>query len=462
MEMGGVLGALILAAVLGASPAAELEAAVADVSRRVVHEKRVGVRYASFYAIPAERRGEAAAALNFVLNTVSRAKVIVAIEEVPETEQRLWRIRWDRYELPRDGWEAMASEDPFWHQQLQSLVSKGKKPRTMFIDAPWLPPADVAEMRLHTGSSGALLRGDFLIARMSTTLDGGHYYRLAGIAGSEKQFFADLGIDTKVIGKLGADAGANLVYSRVTRKVRRIVRRPGQLGGAWHTYDVERSLAANDPLRNPFDFEFDAGEHIAAAPNGLHRFALFDAQGKRQDSVPDRIAKDGSDPHGVGIIAPMISCVRCHVEDGLRPFENDQARLLAGNVDLLTARPRDAQRLADFYGSDLTVALGRDREDYSSAVARSTAGLTVKESAAALAGVYAGYVDELVTLEQAAREVGATSEELVPHLQASNDPVLLMLSEGIAVQREQWNEAFAEAATRCAGRQVKSTQEEQK
>lgn len=456
------MGALIVVAVLGSSPAVELEAAVADVSRRATHAERAGVRYASFYALPAEQRGEAAAALNFVLNTVSRAKVIVAIEEVPETEQRLWRIRWDRYELPRDAWEDLASEDLFWHQQLQTLEGKSKRPRKVFIDAPWLPPADVAELRSHTESTGALLRGDFLIARMSTTLDGGHYYRLAGIADTEKQFLRDLGVDAKAIGKLGADVGANLVYSRVTHKVRRIVRRPGPLGGAWHTYDVERSLAANDPLRNPFDFEFDAGEHIAAAPNGLHRFALYDARGKRQDSVPDRIAKDASDPHGTGIIAPMLSCVRCHVEDGLRPFANDQARLLAGNVDLLTARPRDAQRLADFYGSDLTVPLRRDREDYSAAVARSTGGMTVKEAAAALAGVYAGYVDELVTLEQAARDVGASSEELVRHLRASNDPVLLMLAEGNAIQREQWNEAFAEAATRCAVQRLKSTQEKRK
>lgn len=452
------MATLVVMAVLCASPATELSDAAADIAARVPLEKRPGVRYASFYSLPVEQRGEAAAVLNFVLNTVSRAKVIVAIEVVPDTEQRLWRIDWDRYELPRDAWEALASEDPFWHQRLQSLDAESSKAREVFIDGPWLPPAGATALRAHTRSAGALLRGDFLIARMSTTLDGGHYYRLAGIPDTEQQYLRGLGIDTKAIGKLGADAGANLVFSRVTRKVRRIVRRPGPLGGAWHTYDVERSLAASDPLRNPFDFRYDAGEHIAAAPNGLHRFALYDAQGKRQDSVPDRIAKDANDPHGAGIIAPMISCVRCHVEDGLRPFANDQAKLLAGNVDLLTARPGDAARLADFYGSDLAVPLARDREDYATAVAQSAGGMMVKDAAAKLAALYAGYVDELVTQEQAAREVGVPSDLLVECLRESNDIVLLMLAEGIAVQRDQWNDAYAEAATRVARQQSTSTE----
>jgi hypothetical protein len=446
MEMGAIV--LVLAMI--GSPAEELRCAVLDVASRVPVEERHGMRYASFYSVPEEERGEAAAALNFVLNTVSRSKQIIAIEEVPDTERRLWRIRWDRYELPRDAWESLASEDPYWHQRLQLLDQKKREAREVFVDGMWLPPDDVAALRTHTGSAGAILRGDFLIARMSTTLNGGHYYRLADIAETEQEFFRDLGIDAKTIGKLGADAGANLVYSRVTHQVRRVVRRPGPLGGAWHTYDVERSLAENDPLRNPFDFRYDAGEHIAAAPNGLHRFALYDAKGKRQDSVPDTIAKDTSDPHGAGIVVPMLSCVRCHVEDGLRPFTNDQAKLLSGDVDLLAPRPRDAERLADFYGSDLATPLQRDREDYAAAVAKATGGLSVKDAAAALAKQYSAYTDDLVTTEKAAREVGVTSEELVSCLRESNDAVLLMLSEGIAVQREQWAASFAEAASLAA------------
>lgn len=441
---------LLVCALLGVGPADELLAALTDLQTWVPSHERQGVRYASFYALPTERRAEGAAVLSFVLNTVSQARVIVDLEEAPGTEQRLWRVRWERYGHAVDDWERIAGEDPYWHQRLPLQSAQRRVAKDVFIDGAWLPVDVVAAMRAETGSAGAVLRGDFLIARMSTTLDGGHYYRLTGVPNSELRFFKDLGVDVQAIGKLGADAGANLIYSRVTHKVRRIVRRPGPLGGAWHTYDVERSTAERDPLRNPFEFTFDAGEHIAAAPNGLHRFALYDAQGKRQDSVPDRIAKDTSDPHGAGVIAPMLSCVRCHVEDGLRPFANDQQRLLNGNVDLLTARPREAERLADFYGGDLNRWLQRDREDYAGAVSRAAQGMAVRDVATALGRIYAEYVDDLVTTEQAARELGVAPSVMIEAVKASHDPALLALIDGISIQREQWTTAFAEAAVLTA------------
>jgi hypothetical protein len=167
--------------------------------------------------------------------------------------------------------------------------------------------------------------------------------------------------------------------------------------------------------------------------------------------VPDQIAKDTSDTHGAGIVEPMISCVRCHVEDGLRPFTNDQARLLSGNIDLMTAKQRDAQRLADFYGADLERWLKRDREDYAEAVARATGGMTVKSVANGLERRYAAYLDDLVTPAQAARELGVDVAQLRNVLQRSHDPVLLALVEGMAVQREQWTAVFAEAAIRADG-----------
>jgi hypothetical protein len=436
---------LLACALLTIGPADELRAALDDLATLPVHE-RSGARYASFYAQPEERRGEAAAVLSFVLNTVSQSAIIVDLEEVAGAQKRLWRVRWDRYGHSRDDWERLASEDPYWHQRLTVKQGKQRGAKDVFIDGPWLPADLAAQLRTESGSAGAVLRGDFLIARISTTLDGGHYYRLARIAETEGAFLRELGIDAKAIGKLSADAGANLIYSRVTHQVRRIVRRPGPLGGAWHTYDVESSTAERDPLRNPFAFQFDAGEHIAAGPNGLHRFALFDARGKRQDSVPDRIAKDTTDPHGVGIIAPMISCVLCLVEDGLRPFANDQQRLLGGDVDLLTARPRDAERLADFYGADLERWLLRDREDYAAQVARAARGLSVRPTAVALGRIYSVYVDDLVTTDQAAREVGMETAAFIAAARKSNDPALLALAEGIAIQREQWIASFAPAA----------------
>lgn len=142
----------------------------------------------------------------------------------------------------------------------------------------------------------------------------------------------------------------------------------------------------------------------------------------------------------------MLSCVRCHVEDGLRPFANDQRRLLQGRVTLSAEQPENADRLAAFYLSNIDRRLQRDRDDYAAAVAACTGGMTPAEAARALGEAYRAYVDDLVTPEQAARELGLSPTQLVAVLSASDDPVILALCEGLAVQRQQWESSYAQAA----------------
>jgi hypothetical protein len=297
-------------------------------------------------------------------------------------------------------------------------------------------------------SSGAIVRGDWLVTRLAAPP---WYYRFAGIPEKETDFLTLLGLDLDTVLRLRADRGANMIRSNVTRQVRRLVRRQTPLGGAWQTYDVARSSAERDPIRNLFAFSYDAGEHIATKPNGLHYFALYDAEGERQDAVPAAIARDTSDPLGDGQVVPMISCVRCHEESGLRPFSNDQRRLLQGNVELLTQQPENAERLASFYGRGLGKQLDRDREDYDESVSRLSIALEPAEVAPALGAVFRRYAYELVSTERASDELGAPVDVVVDRLRTSHDPVLLALSEGLAVQREQWEVSFAEAAILTAG-----------
>lgn len=428
------------------TPATELCAACDDLASRVLPQDWPQTRYLSLFAWPSEQWPEGAAVASFVLNSVSRQSILVRPHAVPGSEGRLLRLSLADYGLPAEVWEAVAGEDPYFHLRTQVLDPATKKPITVYTDGGWLDLNRAALLRERTRSSGALLRADYFLARASTTSNGGVYYQLAGVPPREADFYEQLGIDLKTIGRLEADIGANLIRSGVTRKVRRVARRQGPLGGAWITYDVERSTAERDPLRNPFAFEFDASEHIAAKANGLHLFALYNRQGQRQDAVPDRVAKDSADPHGDGIIVPLVSCVRCHVEDGLRPVFNDQQRLLAGRVDLVTENPRDARRLASFYSADLERRRRRDGDDYAQAVRTATGGMSSAEVAAALARLYGGYADALVTPEQAARELGIVPAELPARLAASDDAVILALCEGLAVQRQQWEAAFAQAA----------------
>jgi len=427
-------------------PADELRAAVRDLEANVAPARCGDVRYVSFYNLPPAERMKAAAVFSLVLNSVSRADVIVRPQEVPQSEGRLYRFSLADYRLPREAWERLASQDPYWHLRTRVVAPTDGKPQLVFTDGGWVDLAAAARLRELTGSGGALLRGDFFLAQATTTLDGGAYYDLAGVAATENEFFQSLGLDVATIGELGGDGGANALRSLVTFKPRRIVRRQGPLGGAWHTYDTAAATAERDPLRNPFAFEYDAGEHIAAKRNGLHLYALYDRAGRRQDSVPDVVAKDTTDPHGSGIVVPMISCVRCHVEDGLRPVANDQRRLLERGVELCAADPGDAQRLASFYFADLEKHLRRDREDYAAAVALATGGLGGAEAAAALATLVERYRNELVDLKRAGEELGTAPEALAAALRTTHDPILAALVVGAAVDRKQWEASCAEAA----------------
>lgn len=432
------------------SPAEMLRQAAADLETQVAPADRGATRYVSLYNLPLERRRQAAAVVSFVLNSVSRTERIALPTPAPGSAGGLLRLNLNDYAIDRDLWEALAARDPYWHVTTKAIDPRGGKPTTVQTDGGWVGLETAARLRTLTASRGAVVRADYFVVRAATTADGGLYYELAGVPRREREFFQEIGLDLAEINRLRADRGANLLDSNVTREVRRVVRRQGPLGGAWHTYDVATSTAERDPLRNPFAFEYDAGEHIAARPNGLHWFALYDRRGARQDSVPDTIAKDTTDAFGAGAITPMLSCVRCHVEDGLRPFLNDQRRLLAGGVELFAERPADARRLAAFYDTDLARETSRDREDYAEVVGRATGGLGVRDTAAALAWLYDDFVHQQVALDRAAREVGCQSEDLRARLRGSFDPVLLALAEGMSVQREQWEASFAEAALAAA------------
>lgn len=432
-------------------PNDELRAALVDLSTRVPHEFRTETRYLSFYNVEPARRREAAAVASFVLNSVSRADVIVPLGVVPDTDERLWRLMLADYRLPHEAWERLASADPYWHVRTEVLADKKDNRQTVFTDGGWLDLAAAAELRNLSQSGGAVLRGDLFITRASTALDGGAYYELADVAAEEAKFFQAIGVDLPTIDELRADEGANAIRSRVTFKPRRVVRRQGPLGGAWHTYDTKSATPERDPLRNPFDFEFDAGEHIVAKRNGLHLYALFDRAGRRQDSVPDVIAKDHADPAGSGIIAPMVSCVRCHIEDGLRPVTNDQRKLREAGVELFVETPNDAQRLASFYFTDLEKKLRRDREDFADAVRTATGGLSGPATSAALARVVRDYADEPVTTARAAAELGVSREQFVEIVAATHDPILASLVVGVEVGRKQWESSFADAAVLIRG-----------
>jgi hypothetical protein len=521
--------ALALSAAL-ITPASELRAAALDI-QSVAPQLRPTTRYLTLYNIDDADRPSALQVTSYILNALSRARSITPPELVTPT---LIRFNLSQYAPDPDdltawlaAWEQLATTDPYFHFQTevlakpdtkQRLADRGQQTTRVTTDAPWLDLTAAASLRAATASTGAILRADYFIIAATQPPA---YYQFAGIPDTEVDFLKSLGVDRDVIQRLRADVGANLITSGVTGKPRRIVWSQGPLGGVYSTLDVQQIDATRDPLRRPItvienhpatdkrtaspasslkpqasslSFKYDVSEWFALAPNGLWRTALYDSAGRRQNSVPDRVAKDTSDPHGDGIIIPLISCIRCHRESGLRPFTDDQQLLMSATapgwlgstegspqrsistagataglprsaspaVSLYSPDPNITRRAAEFYDEPrLQRQVAFDRQTYSAALSRATslhqaatidlaeppATLTSTEAADALAALVRNYAYLPVAPDQAAAEVGLTPDQFRQALTRSHDPIILLLLQNHPVLRDQWTSSFPEAAT---------------
>jgi hypothetical protein len=444
---------LFASSCLGQTPASELKAAYLDAAK-LSKEQCYGAHYLSLYSIPAERRAAAASVLGWQLNALSRVRVITPITKDNYVSSTLIRIHFTDYALEAKdysewftAWENMAFHDPTWHIQTEVLAYG--KTKLVSVDGGWVGLDYAQKLKQLTGSNGPILRADYFIAGASHPP---YYHDFAGIPATVDEFYKAFGLDQKTIERLRANAGANLIISGITDKDRHAQWAQGPLGGVYTTLDSAAVTADRSGIRRPLNafgtnLKFDAGEYIAVGGNGLLRFALYDAKGKRQNSVPDAIAKDKSDPHGPGIVYPMASCVRCHVESGLRPFKDDQQAYLEG------LRGYDAAtilRIHEFYDEPrLQRQMNFDRETYKAACLKAC-GLEPKAVAEALATEIREYLYLPLGIEQAAVECGVSVDEFKFAMNHTNDPMLIALCNGRKVLRGQWSSSQAEAQLSCA------------
>lgn len=437
------------AALFGQTPSTELHAALADLDR-VPQAEWPTTRYLSLYNVPRHDRPEVQALLSLTLNLVSRSSRIAHPAIVVGSDGRLLRINLLAYGLPPEDWEKLLElGEPYWHLRTQVVPPGGKQPKTVFTDGGWVGLPNAASLRAKTGSAGAIIRGDWFVAKAITTVDGGQYYQLTGIAAAAdaNALYESLGIDFRATDRLNAEAWTLQVRSAVTHRFRKIVRRQGAMGGAWKTEDSIDEAADEDPLRNPLVKKHDASEHVLAARNGLPWFALYDGAGKLVNVVPPDLAADHTSAHGDAQLAPALSCISCHPEDGLRPVANDLRRLIAGEVEAFFTDPAAAEKAAAIYERDMQRSLERDRQDFAAAFSAATGGLTVEEISERLPAFYRRYAWDQVSPAIAAAELGAPrGVPLRQVLGRSLDPILLALCEGLSVQRKQFEASFAEAA----------------
>ena len=286
-----------------------------------------------------------------------------------------------------------------------------------------------------TGSKAPLLRADWFLAQVAIQDDRRvGYYDFLGVGKKRADFEAIVGLDRAKAIKLRKEIAAIVDESIVALHNRQFERFSTLNGAYWASKDVFNNRDQRNALRFlDKDYKHDAEEIYGTLPNGLFAFYLSDAVGSRANTAPDSIASDGRSVSSDRRVHVGLSCVRCHVE-GIRPINCWARRAYSPPDELKVTDPIRFLRLRQLYLSDLDKRIKDDQDAYAYALLK-TNGLTPGDNAKVIAAVWERYVERPLTVDDVAREMGTTVEQLRTWIKDKEDkegiidPILLALSK---------------------------------
>lgn len=416
------------------SPADSILAAHADLVK--LPGNREYVRYLSLYNIPAEKRETIIRNLNGRCNLLSRQVDIKPVQIVPNTHGSLVRINLLDYDWNVAVWEGLI--DPYFSTVVEKKYEayweggvwkddgryypsgsfKYYKYNRVQALAPWLAETEegarrVAEVSLWTRSKMPIVRADWFLRE--TAIQEGRkvgYYDFLGIK-NQKDFEKAVRFNAELASQL--EHRRSVVFSGIALQPRRIERTATVLGGLWRTFDNERAVDQNNPLKLlDDDFKFEATEQIAPLPNGLPAFYLGDNKGNRQNKAPDQIIGGDRTGHDNDTrLHICLSCIRCHFG-----FAKNEMGVKEANFTkigkLKSTDYYKFQELSRQYTRDIAGPIQKDRANYQAAIKTAT-GLEPFDFASDFAKIYAEY-EGAVTPERAAVDLGTTKEKLLKAL----------------------------------------------
>ena len=391
-----------------------------------------------------------------VNSAVSQSGVIV----LPDAFAGGWIICWDLRRLaPKDAdlkrliqvWDLMAFPDPYFHVEVPGGKSVKCRPYVYYDGKTYqarrfIPALHVADgytiLEHETQSFAPLLRADYFLRRLASTVDGGLYYHFIGFVRdgkrlTEAEIFKTVGLDVLLSRAVDGDDRAAMFQSGVTGKPRTVEQVQGAIGKARITYDIfdEDFDAKRHPIYELLDFvnRSRGKEIIFERANGSFGYILTNGKGELVDVAPPNLVSDHRTPEPVTKqLYPPLSCIRCHGPDGgIRYVRNDVPALLAGGRegdldvfdDLTSKQNRFAtvDKLASLYaGSDKfqnEMELARIR--YADFVWAATRGMgvgekdnVVKKAAESLSQQFGEYwypaspAEANISADQAALELG--------------------------------------------------------
>ena len=312
-------------------------------------------------------------------------------------------------------------------------------------------------------SAVPIVRYDYFLYRVLSTLNGGLYYEFRGIVPApEGSGISDIdnflrtfaGVTELDIAKLRSDKKVAMFRSQITGRQRAVV----LFSGPQAPININQGLIAitqdgsdgdvdpaADPLLNLIKAKFVAVEVFVEMPNGQIAYSLFAgdfdgdgkydpkvkngagvAEGSLQRSAPDNVAKDHTVPiPHTARLQPAISCIRCHITkrdgkevDGWISLPNDVQRMLKDKLDVFgeaSDKSPDLDtlfRLAGLYAGDLSKPIIRARDDLAEATTRITGEVdgdvegVVTKLHNRIGEHYNKYYYDLVTPQIACQELG--------------------------------------------------------
>jgi hypothetical protein len=434
--------------------------------------------------------------------------------QLPELTAGGRLIRWNLSQLaPRDKdfnrlvgiINFLSSGEPYWHVDLKALgLPPAKTDPFLWLDgkvydkAFSVPAPVTAEaytlLQQETGLRTPLMRADYFLRKISSTIQGGVYYHARGFIvydqhGKQKrlnetEIFALFGNDVKLSRKVEGDDRVGITISGVTAQARAVEFGQGAIGGWRITYDrfSDNEQLGAHPLYNLLSVvdKADGRETIFEMPNGLLAYILTNGKGELVDEAPNKLVTDHRTrvPHPAQLFPPL-SCVRCHGPNGgVQRTPNDVARLLRdpkqldafadfGGTGFTTA---DVDRLAGLYGGDFEKRSRDARDRYADACFKATRGLTAAQAAAEWSAQYENYWQSPVTAQSQLLEIGwgkprspQALNKSLETLQAKPENDLLIFGQpaqrldplipaprlGVPIRRQDQERTFAEQFRRA-------------
>jgi len=290
------------------------------------------------------------------------------------------------------------------------------------------------------------------------------YHELLGLDDTEASVLKLADADEKAADGLGAQVRGAVLFSEVGDFNRFLERTPTRRRygrGSFHrSFDFKAALRARDIMRDTLNSEADAHEIIFTLPNGNQGFFVSDNKKKRLDKADADIAINRRGGWHDPQVRTSFMCIDCHlrergwieVADEVRDSARLQISILSKKYDD-DGKERSRRIQQKYLTIDYNELLQADQAVTEAAVIASTSvfgrGLTPAETRREIIETIRAYVQEPVTLEMLAFELGVTRARLIRTIEANRglDHTLPGLRAGRPQRRDHIEACYGQIAT---------------